>query len=99
MHFATGVFWCLLAQNQPLTLVDLLPLVEKTENLVFFAVYCVFSQDLWDENGAIISFINAARKWREHSNGANIQMVSRFCLAAYNGDCLILTFHRFISAC
>ena len=32
LHVHT-VFWCLLVQNQPLTFADLLPLVEKIENL------------------------------------------------------------------
>ena len=38
------VFWCLLPRNQPLTFVDLFPLVEKTENS---DVYCVFSHDIF----------------------------------------------------
>ena len=78
MELLHAVFWCLLARNQPLTLIDLLPLVENTENLVFFVVYCVFSHDLGMKMAP--SFLSITLQ----ENGANIQMVSRFCLAPYN---------------
>ena len=70
--YYTRFFWCLLAQNLPLTFVDLLPLVEKTDNLDFLCCLLCFQPWFGNKNGAIISFTNAARKRHEHSNGVSI---------------------------
>ena len=42
LHVHT-VFWCLLAWNHSQTFVDLLPLAEKTENVVFLCCFSHFS--------------------------------------------------------
>ena len=88
-----SVFWCLLARNQPLTFVDLLPLVEKTANLHFLRCLLRFQPWFGHENGAIISFTNAARR-----DGANILWLLDFDWLLKSYDCLIFTFHWFISA-
>ena len=66
---------------------------EKTANLHFLRCLLRFQPWFGHENGAIISFTNAARR-----DGANILWPLDFDWLLKSYDCLIFTFHWFISA-
>ena len=85
MHFATGHgattrgFLVFTATESAPNFVDLLPLIEKTENLDILRcnVYCVFSHYLSMKMAP--SYLSLARQ----ENGANTVTAPRFWLAAY----------------
>ena len=66
---------------------------EKTANLHFLRGLLRFQPWFGHENGAIISFTNAARR-----DGANILWLLDFDWLLKSYDCLIFAFHWFISA-